>query len=98
MLTKGICVSIVSLEWRNWLIRHDQNGKVVASVIPIVLRSVPKLHPVYSRQLRVTISSSIGIRELQNCFTLRDARMLAYRMQDGGCVVAQRFVVMTKTW
>jgi hypothetical protein len=34
-LTKETYISVVIREWRNWLLRHNQNGKVVASMISL---------------------------------------------------------------
>ena len=49
MLTKETCVralhkaySVVTLEERNWLIRSAQNGKVVALVYSLALKTVSK--------------------------------------------------------
>ena len=67
-------------------------------MISFALRTASKLRPAYSRQLRDTITSIVGIREIPNCVTQQwDAKMLAYRWDGGGGVVAKRSSVMGDT-
>ncbi len=97
--TRETCVrSVVNGKWRNWLKRHGQNGKVVATTTKSALWTVTELHPAYSRL-------GFGVREhflleLGNSHTAlleRDARMPACGREGGGVIVAKCPSVMEGT-
>jgi len=100
MLTRETCVeSVVTIEWRNWLIlRHDQNGMRLAVTSKSACADGFHYPPASSRQLQGAITH-LFVESGNSDTTLpaRDAKMPACGTEGRGSIVVKCRSVMGRT-